>query len=506
MNKTRAAIRTVCLQLENPPASTLYALIFVGICALKWISDYRKQAKVPGVGYDSFPLLRQWRAAFRFMMNPRKLIVEGYDKYKDGYFRFSTPQYEYVVVSEISRINEILAAPESSLSFIDSSNEAFQIPWTMGMGVAYNHYHTPIVRTKLTQKIQNLVPILFPEVSATFDRLVGASPVCLYDINVQAIARVSSKAFVGDLLCHNEEYLNNAIGYAESVLVSAEMIRIFPDWMKPALMTLTPIARQKKIAAKFLYPLIKERFALEEGDSKKAAKPDDMLQWLIDAAPPSERTLERLSEIVMALNVASLHTTTMTVTNILYRLASEPPYYTEELRKEIAENLTADGSLDKTKIGKLKKMDSFMRERVVELLILVWKDYRFKDGTVIPRGTVLAVPSYCLHRDPAVYTKPRDFDGFRFSRPREVAADGGKTNENIKHQMVSTDINYLAFGHGKHACPGRFFAVNEMKMILAHILPNYDLRLAFGTAPKETFLGTLGVPDSKLKVLMRARQ
>ena len=43
----------------------------------------------------------------------------------------------------------------------------------MGKGVAFNHYHTVIVRTKLTQKIQNLVPILLPEIEERFDTLIG---------------------------------------------------------------------------------------------------------------------------------------------------------------------------------------------------------------------------------------------------------------------------------------------------------------------------------------------
>jgi hypothetical protein len=57
------------------------------------------------------------------MSNPKALVLEGYNKYKDGYFRISTPQYEYVIVSDHDKINEFLGAPEDKLSFIDSSNE-----------------------------------------------------------------------------------------------------------------------------------------------------------------------------------------------------------------------------------------------------------------------------------------------------------------------------------------------------------------------------------------------
>jgi len=40
-------------------------------------------------------------------------------------------------------------------------------------------------------------------------------------------------------------------------------------------------------------------------------KYEDLIQWLADAAPPIERTIPQLVERIMALNVASIHTTTM---------------------------------------------------------------------------------------------------------------------------------------------------------------------------------------------------
>ena len=33
------------------------------------------------------------------------------------------------------------------------------------------------------------------------------------------------------------------------------------------------------------------------------------------------------------------------------------------------------------------------------------------------------------------------------------------------------------FGYGKHACPGRFFANQEFKVILVQLIMSYDLRL-----------------------------
>jgi cytochrome P450 len=43
--------------------------------------------------------------------------------------------------------------------------------------------------------------------------------------------------------------------------------------------------------------------------------------------------------------------------------------------------------------------------------------------------------------------------------------------------FTSTAADSLYFGHGKHACPGRFFAATELRLLLAHLVTHYDLRL-----------------------------
>lgn len=40
------------------------------------------------------------------------------------------------------------------------------------------------------------------------------------------------------------------------------------------------------------------------------------------------------------------------------------------------------------------------------------------------------------------------------------------------------------FGWGRHACPGRFFAANEIKMIVATYILTYDIRLPDGVTER----------------------
>lgn len=75
------------------------------------------------------------------------------------------------------------------------------------------------------------------------------------------------------------------------------------------------------------------------------------------------------------------------------------------------------------------------------------KDVTLSDGTRIPRGTLVAAASATAHRgDDTRYTAPDAFDPFRFARMREGGADAA-----VKHQLVNTSVDFLTFGHGKHA-------------------------------------------------------
>ena len=117
------------------------------------------------------------------------------------------------------------------------------------------------------------------------------------------------------------------------------------------------------------------------------------------------------------------------------------------------------------------------------------------------------------------YVDPEIFDGLRFQKMR------GKEGEaQSRHSLVSLNLDYVLFGHGRHAwyaylflvlanadyhiycSPGRFFAVNEIKAILAHILLNYDIKIANGGGrPENIWFGRYCLPNTKAEVLFRKR-
>jgi len=128
------------------------------------------------------------------------------------------------------------------------------------------------------------------------------------------------------------------------------------------------------------------------------------------------------------------------------------------------------------------------------------KDFTFSDGTTIPAGNIISLAASCMQTDPDYYSDPETFDGFRFHKIRE------QEGESSKYLISSLDLDYVLFGHGRHACPGRFFAATEVKAMLAHIVLNYDVKMTNGGGrPVNECYGASSLPNTKAEVLFRKR-
>ena len=125
-------------------------------------------------------------------------------------------------------------------------------------------------------------------------------------------------------------------------------------------------------------------------------------------------------------------------------------------------------------------------------------DFTFSNGTTIPQGTTVAASTYQVHFNDKVYEDPLIFDGFRFSRMRE------RSSKNVG--MVSTSPDQLSFGHGRQVCPGRYFAACELKLMFAHIVLTYDVKLEIeGVRPPDMWIMTSCFANPNANVLFRKR-
>jgi cytochrome P450 len=249
-------------------------------------------------------------------------------------------------------------------------------------------------------------------------------------------------------------------------------------------------------------------------------EPQDHLQMMLRYAqkerPHELYNLDIMSRRLTAANFGSMHQTSIQVTNMLLNiLGSNAEYNTIAiLRDEVASIMGADEEWTKAKVSKMIKADSVAREtlrcqsfggRALFRKVLV-DGVETDTGIKLPKGTMFSFLGQPAQMDEETYEDPLKYDPFRFSRVREAATDSAKANT---LSFVSTGPDYLPFGHGKHACPGRFLIDFELKMIIAYVLTNYDVKFPEeynDKRPANRWLAEANMPPEGVKALIKRRK
>ena len=120
------------------------------------------------------------------------------------------------------------------------------------------------------------------------------------------------------------------------------------------------------------------------------------------------------------------------------------------------------------------------------------------DGLTLPKNTYICIAT-TTHLQPPISPPPASFDGFRYYKQTQASG-------NDQYQYATTDSDHLHFGHGRYACPGRFVAATEMKIILSRILLSYNMKFPRGQGrPGNMTVLELGFQDPAGRIMLRAR-
>ncbi|PBK68902.1 cytochrome P450 [Armillaria solidipes] len=455
---------------------------------------------IPTVGSSGF--LTSWKDSFKSVFHVRDVIEEGYRKHYGGVFKIPFPDKWVIIVTGDEKMNDIRKASNEQLSFVDASTEIFQLDHTIGHRLSADQYHADVVRGPLTRNIVACFADVQDEIKAAFQDYIPMNKdwteIPAYRTALQIICRASNRMFVGLPLCRNRDYIDLNINFTVNVTAYAHFLNLFPSFLKPILGSIfTP---RRNATAKM------ERLRQDDLHGKDwPGKPNDLISWLIDKTNGNSerRTVRDVTLRVLIMNFAAIHTTSITFTTALYALAAHPEYV-QTLRDEVEAAITEEG-WTKPAMGKMNQLDSFIKEaqrrygsiNVFSMTRFVKKDFVFSDGTVVPAGNHIAVAAQSIHMDEGKYEDPLEFKPWRF---HDMRKEEGESN---RHQMVSLDFDYVLFGNGRPACPGRFFAVNELKTLMSYVLVNFDVKMdkvpEAGWILSDRFLN----PDSK--VLFRKR-
>ncbi|KAH6632069.1 cytochrome P450 [Chaetomium tenue] len=312
------------------------------------------------------------------------------------------------------------------------------------------------------------------------------------------IARAASSVFAGPEKAADTEWLALVQGYVGAYFAGVADLHRYPRWARPVAHWFLPNAaacrRYVARARAVMEGVLRER-AVGEGREVVGGY-EDALEWAQEASGGRVQA----GDVQLSLAMAALFTTTELFRALVVEMARRPELI-GELRSEVEEQIGEHG-ISVAALSGMVLMDSFMKETQrlnsgpVALERVALKDITLPDGKVIPRGAHIMVDSTDLW-NPAVYPNPDQFDARRFLRKRQ---EGDKAS-----QFVQSSPTYNVFGGGRHICPGRFLASNELKLALAHILLKYDIRLGEGCEPKNLQHGFYVIGDPSVRLEVRRR-
>ncbi|KAL5940714.1 hypothetical protein ACKVV1_008384 [Pyricularia oryzae] len=452
-----------------------------------------------------------------YRLQAKRLYGDGYKTFQSLY-RVLSPEGYYVCVpyhllkSYASASEEVLSPHAPFEEFVEASITQINV-------TSQALIHS--VKRDLTPSIGKVMPELSrvarDAVLSEIPQSPGWTEVDVHHQLVRIVTIVSGWMFVGPDFCRTDEYMDLAAHYAADAFGGPLVLQMFPKALRSIVAPLVPPVRRvwkahRRIAA-LLGPAIAQR-QRNTGPSSQPA-PDDMLQWLIDNRhqfPDEIKDDGDIARLQLALSAVAIHTTALTATATLYDLAAEPEIM-QDVREEIHRVLQEhDGKITSKMLFDLKLLDAVCKEsqrlNPADLLSArrrVMQPFTFSDGTAVPVGTMLAVPVYHIGRDPALFPQdPEKFDPYRFTRLRSKDAEGGGNHL----QFASVTHGTMAFGWGKHACPGRFFAAAEIKLILLHVLLNFEVAVVPGPDGVKRYpnveMGNMNMPDFKRRVLFKS--
>ncbi|KAJ3562950.1 hypothetical protein NP233_g9256 [Leucocoprinus birnbaumii] len=477
--------------------------------------DSSQLNRIPVIGHSG--RFTSFISAFKLFKHGREILNQGYALDPGGIFKIpSVDRWEHIV-SGGEMVDDLRRAGDDEVDFHAEAAERMRFDYTVKANVDHSTYHTKFVKTKMTS-FGSYCNDLHDECVAAVQDLIPATEkdwinVPLWDTMTRINGRMSCRVLVGHPLCREPEFLQLCIDFSRSVMTHGVLINLIPSLIRPVVGPwLSSHEKHKRLALKYLRPVIEERLKMiEEFGEDWPGKPDDIISWMIDEAKGEDAKVENIAMRVLFVNFAAMHNTAMAAASFLLELAARPEYI-DALREE-AQDITESEGWTKNAVAKMSKLDSFIKESgrytsmsgVTSLRkVTNPQGFKFSNGITLPYGTSLSVISDAVHNDPSFYDDPETFDGYRFHNLRRANPDS-KEEEHSKYGFSAATPNWLFWGVGRHACPGRFFAAHEIKVLLAYILLNHDIALVDDKRPENGWITLFSIPDTKARVLFRRR-
>ncbi|KAG0004140.1 hypothetical protein BGZ80_004325 [Entomortierella chlamydospora] len=442
---------------------------------------------------------------------------------------------QYLTVISGSLVREIFMTEE--LNFMDAVDEinGFRTFETSVLkskhGPDSREIHE-IVRDDITPFLPMFIPRIMEQLTTIVDDQLGHCENKLIEkplgIFQDMVAGAMANVFMGPKIAKDPKVIDSFIQctYDFAEVVGKDNNKKF--WRRFKIRTkygyMNPLQKHVRILTDAAAPVVLERRREETEAAENGVeyvRPLDILQRLLDNFDKYGFVdLEDICGHLLILVIASVHTTSDSSSNMCYYLAAFPEcidtlYHEQQQvldqiekerqasrqkKLESGEVVTEQGfedteldpkndrDLSTSAIKRMVYMDSFIREILrcrterLSLAHLARSDVKLSNGMVIPKGRQVHVNIRSVHQG----FDNQDEDPTEFRPWRFV----GKPKSATK---ISKD--FLRFGMGRHACPGRFLAILEMKAIGSVIVSKYSkIEIQDRSKTKKALFCELGIP------------
>ncbi|KAF9954472.1 hypothetical protein BGZ72_004577 [Mortierella alpina] len=287
---------------------------------------------------------------------------------------------------------------------------------------------------------------------------------------------------------------------------------------------LNPMQKHVQALADAAAPVVQERRRQEAEALERGViydRPLDIMQGLLDNFDKyGLQDLEDVCGHLLLLVLLSVETTSDSSTYLAFYLAAYPEYveplFQEQLtvlnqtsheREEQRQGKLRSGEvaspqefvgteldpkndrdLTSAAVKKMVKMDSFVREffrcrtERANLDHMARKDVLLSNGMTIYKGSKVLINLRSIHQsDDLQGEEPNEFRPWRFVGKAKAA--------------TKASADYLPFGMGKHACPGRFLAIQEIKTVGSLLVTRFSsIEMEDPTKKAKGLLSHIGAP------------
>ncbi|KAF1848178.1 cytochrome P450 [Cucurbitaria berberidis CBS 394.84] len=483
---------------------------------------------IPWMGYG-----KGWLAGLRnytALKKSKEWLLAGYDKYSRKNQIFVLPAtlgMQPEIVMPRTQLSWMFDQPDHILSTSEAHYDSLQGDFSFVKPIILKDpYHEHVIHKNLVRNLNAVLPSMEDEIPHAVEAVYGMNTEEFIKVEalqsfMKMIPGLTNRMLVGKSLCREQKFLDAVLAFTTDVIRTQAFMSLLPKALHPILGNLLslPVKYHYWQSSQWTLPLIKRR--ISDITKKDAGDPDydtwkepsDFITWSYRTAQAEGRRDEmqpdRIAQRIMPINFASIHTTSLTAYETLGSILWADASVISSLREEAHRIFKEEGGWTKQGLSRMHRIDSAIREsqRASPIaLTFVHRKVVAKEGITTPEGihlahgVLLSCPWTALAGDTDIHENSEVFDAFRYSRPREefeAMSTEEKANVNAlklkQTGLVTTGVHHLPFGHGRHACPGRFFVSHELKMIFAHLLLNYDFK-PLTEKPKKIWMIRFQIP------------